>query len=113
MMPRFADLLTNLAATLPLPTLFSVLGGLVGVAFAADNPGTFPVETPAGTVALGDLSLPVALVVFGTTLGRAVAALKEWRPHVIVEHRHTHAAPVSPAAPPRLSPAPAPGEDTP
>jgi hypothetical protein len=89
------------------------LGGLVGVAFAADNPGTFPVETPAGTVALGDLSLPVALVVFGTTIGRAVAALGEWRPHVIVEHRHTYAAPVSPAAPPRLSPAPAPGEDTP
>lgn len=108
-MLRFADALT---AHLSLPTLLAVVSGLIGVAFAKDapgSPGSFPVETSAGTVALGDLSLPVALVIFGTTLGRAVSALKDWRPHVIVEHRHIHATPASP----RPSPAPAPGEDTP
>jgi hypothetical protein len=62
-------------------------------------------------VALGDLSLPVALVIFGTTLGRAVSALKDWRPHVIVEHRHTHGAPHGAPLAPSAHPKPSTGED--
>lgn len=107
-MLRFADALT---AHLSLPTLLAVVSGLIGVAFAKDAPGSFPVETSAGTVALGDLSLPVALVIFGTTLGRAVSALKDWRPHVIVEHRHTHGAPHGAPLAPSAHPKPSTGED--
>ncbi len=85
-------LLAHIDAHIPLPTMLSVVGGLVGVAYAETAPGSFPVPTPAGDVSIGDISLPVALIIFGTTLGRAVSALKEWRPHVIVEHRHTKPA---------------------
>jgi hypothetical protein len=88
----FDKLLDQLGLHIPLPTLLSVVGGLVGVAYAQTAPGSFPVPTPAGDVSIGDISLPVALIIFGTTLGRAVSALKEWRPHVIVEHRHTKPA---------------------
>jgi hypothetical protein len=95
----FDKLLDQLGLHIPLPTLLSVVGGLVGVAYAQTAPGSFPVETPAGDVSIGDISLPVALIIFGTTLGRAVSALKEWRPHVIVEHRHTSKPADAPEAP--------------
>ena len=88
-------LFAHIDAHIPLPTMLSALGGLVGVAYAQTAPGSFPVPTPAGEVSIGDLSLPAALVIFGTILGRAVSALKEWRPHVIVEHRH-HTKPADP-----------------
>jgi hypothetical protein len=95
-------LLAHLDAHIPLPTLLSALGGLVGVAYAQTAPGSFPVPTPAGEVSIGDLSLPAALVIFGSILGRAVSALKDWRPHVIVEHRHRN----SPGRTPTDDPAP-------
>lgn len=62
--------------------------GLVGVAFAGEGPGTWAVETGVGTVALGDLTLPVALAMFGGQLSRAIQALAAWTPRLVVEHRH-------------------------
>lgn len=81
---------------MPRGLMLPVFLGLIGVAFADSAPGTFPVETPAGPLALGDLTLPVALVVFGGMLSRAVDRLAGWRPHVIVEHRHVQPPPPSP-----------------
>lgn len=64
--------------------------GLIGLAYAQDAPGTHVVTSPLGDLALGNLTLPVAMVVFGSQLGRTLTALAKWRPHVIVEHRHVH-----------------------
>ncbi len=65
--------------------------GLIGLAYAQDAPGSLVVGSPMGDLALGDLTLPVAMVVFGSQLGRTLTALAKWRPHVIVEHRHVDA----------------------
>ncbi len=61
---------------------------LVGVAFAGEGPGTWAIDTGVGTVALGDLTLPVALAMFGGQLSRAIQALAAWTPRLVVEHRH-------------------------
>lgn len=81
-MPAFGPPLNTWSAGL------AVIGGLVGLAYGGDAPHSFPVETPAGTIPVGDLTLPVALVVFGGMVGRAVSSLVAWRPHVVVEHRY-------------------------
>lgn len=90
-------------------TLLLALAGLfTGVAFA--NPEATVVHLPvdAGTAALLELPVaqvtgPVAMLAAGGLLGRLLRQLAElvaqvaehlrdWRPHIIVEHRHIHTA---------------------
>ncbi len=85
---------------MPRGLLLPMVLGLVGLAFADTAPGTFPVDTPAGPLAVGDLTLPSALVVFGMMLSRGIHRLADWKPHVIVEHRHVGAPPASPPGAP-------------
>jgi len=83
--------------------LLAAVGLLTGVAVAAD-PSLGPVvQVPvdAGTAALLQLPIsqvtaPVALLAAGGLFGRLanqlVDKLHNWRPHIIVEHRHIHVA---------------------
>lgn len=84
------------------------LGGLfTGVAMAGpDTP--LLVDTATGEVLalpIRDITAPAALLVAGGMLGRLAnqlaAALKDWRPHIVVEHRHVQAPP---STPPRDAP---------
>ena len=72
----------------PAPGLvLSLLAGLVGVAWAqAGEPASprVPFNTPLGDfpVALGDIPLPVALVLVAGHLKTAIAAVVAWRPRL-------------------------------
>ncbi len=56
----------------PTTLLVSVMLGLVGVAFGQEAPDTWPVATPYGDLPVGHITLPVALVLFGTVLSRSI-----------------------------------------
>ena len=72
----------------PAPGLvISLLAGLVGVAWAqVGEPASprMPLNTPIGDfpVALGDITLPVALVLVASHLKTAIAAVVAWRPRL-------------------------------
>jgi hypothetical protein len=69
-------------------TMLTVVGGLLGIAWAGDaaSPGSFGVATPMGVLPVGDLTLPIALVMVGRVFGKAVDKLVSWKPHFVVEH---------------------------
>lgn len=84
----------------------SALGGLLGVSYAQDAPHSMAVATELGVFPLGDLTLPMALVIVGGMAGKAVArlssaveALATWTPRMVVEHRYA-ARPVEEAPEP-------------
>ncbi len=68
--------------------------GLIGLAFAQDAPGSWVVDTGAFKLPIGDLTLPMAMVIFGRMIERAAKAVVGWRPgfdlHVL--HRHVQVA---------------------
>jgi hypothetical protein len=74
-------------------TYGGMLGGLLGLAWANTAPGSMPVATPAGNLPVGDITLPVALVLVGIVAGKAVTALTNWKPYITIEHRHVKVPP--------------------
>ena len=75
----------------PTTLLVSVMLGLVGVAFGQEAPDTWPVETPYGSIPVGHVTLPVALVLFGTVLSRSIDRITAWRPSIqLVLHLEHH-----------------------
>ncbi len=55
----------------------------MGVAFGGDAPHSRVVDSGNGLeIPLRDLTLPVALIVFGRIVERAVRGLASWRPAV-------------------------------
>lgn len=85
----------RLKSWLSLSATLSVLGGLLGVSYAQDAPHSLAVATELGTFPLGDLTLPMALVVVGGMAGKGIArlssaieALATWRPRLVVEHQY-------------------------
>ena len=78
------------------PSPLMLISGLVGLAFAGDAPGSFPVDTPLGSMPVGDITLPIAMVVFGAYLYKAGAAFSGWKPHIVVEHVHINGRPDAP-----------------
>lgn len=75
----------------PTTVLVSLMLGLVGVAFGQDAPDTWPVNTPYGAIPVGHITLPVALVLLGTVLSRAVERITTWRPSIqLVLHLEHH-----------------------
>jgi hypothetical protein len=88
--------LPDLRASLAL----SLVGLLAGVAVAGPElPVAMPGVGPSDLVSLPirEITGPIALVVTGGMAGRLLtqvaAALRGWRPHIVVEHRHVRAAP--------------------
>lgn len=80
------------------------LGGLfTGVAMAgSDAPLMLDVATgEVLAIPLRDITAPVALLAAGGMFGRLanglVAKLENWRPHIIVEHRHVQVPPKDPS----------------
>jgi hypothetical protein len=75
----------------PTTLLVSVMLGLVGVAFGQEAPDTWPVATPYGDLPVGHITLPVALVLFGTLLSRSIDRITAWRPSIqLVLHLEHH-----------------------
>lgn len=81
--------------------LLAAVGLLTGVAVAADpalGPVVqVPVDADTATLLrlpIGQVTGPMALFVGGGLLGRLakdlVDKLRDWKPHIIVEHRHIH-----------------------
>lgn len=78
------------AGAIPPGAFLGVVCLLLGVAYAEPSGSGLTVQTGAGSMAIGDITVPVAIAMVAGQIGRVISVLRNWTPRIVVEHRHSH-----------------------
>jgi hypothetical protein len=79
-----------LAGAMPPGVFLGLVCLLLGVAYAEPTGAGLTVQTGVGSMAVGDITVPVAIAMVAGQIGRVISVLQNWTPRIVVEHRHMH-----------------------